>query len=367
MGYSAASATPLTITNGNAALTKYNYNHLMWPVVAGAYEFIIYSDQGLGGGYSCVGTAFTNAYSDKGLAMPCPVFAPVTPPASAGQQTLNTTIVSGGGTTTLTLAAPATVTASGQNVYDDETEFLTSCVNDVISYQATSANNEYGCYIPAGNWRFNAMMPTGNVSTTNQEIRVRVAGRTTFSTLPWFIEESEYDVEGIGGGPGNGQFQSKAHVGITTDSTVAAGVVINGNAIEFSGFSLGAVYGHGIYVVSGAAIILWNDSASEVGGGAPLVLDNNILALDADYDEFYAGNTDGSLPAILMSGTPAYASAGGPYYFEHLVTYVHAFEISRPGGASQQAVNDITISNWLQENLSPADVGLITIDDGPNA
>ena len=97
----------------------------MWPQVTGAFEFVIYSDLGLGGAYSCVGTAFTDGYSDRGLPMPCPVFAPATPPASAGAQTLNTTIVNGGGTTSLTLAATATSPVTSQNVYHDESSFLT--------------------------------------------------------------------------------------------------------------------------------------------------------------------------------------------------------------------------------------------------
>jgi len=53
---------------------------------------VIYSDKGLGGAYSCVGVSFTNAYSDFGLPMPCPVFAPATPPAAATAQVLNAII-----------------------------------------------------------------------------------------------------------------------------------------------------------------------------------------------------------------------------------------------------------------------------------
>ena len=375
MGYSAASVTPVTITNGNATLTKYNYNHVMWPVVTGAYEFIIYSDLGLGGAYSCVGTAFTNGYSDKGLPMPCPVFAPATPPSSPGAQTLNTTIVSGGGSTTLTLAAAATSPVTSQNVYHDESSFLTSCVNDVIAFQSVPAGNggnEYGCYIPAGTWWFNGMMPTGTVSSSNQTIGIYVAGKTIFHTIPWFITRSGYFVKGVGGGPGPASFQPKMATGLQVAPSVAAAVVINASSAEFSGFGIGSLYGHGIYVAGGSAVTLDNDSVEEQtsgSAGAPIVADNSILGLHMSNDTLIAEANNGGLPAILFSVTPYSAPAVCCVYVNHLITYNHSIEISGPGGngTGGGGMNSFFFSNWLQENLAPSDGGDITVDSGPNA
>jgi hypothetical protein len=371
MGTSAASATAITITNANSTLTKYNYNHVMWPLVAGAYEFIIYSDLGLGGAYSCVGASFTNAYSDKGQAMPCPVFAPVTPPSSAGAETLNTTIAAGGGTTTLTLAAAAATSAAGQNVYHDETSFLTSCINDVLTYESgpmVNQGNEYGCLIPAGSWWFNAMMPTQLVSTGNKTVRLRVTGKTVFHTLPWFIT-SQYFVEGEGAGTGASSFQNLPQAGVSLASSLAAGVVIDGNSIEFTGFSVANSTGHGIYVTSGAGITVSNDTATSTGAGAALVLDFQTIGFYADHDVFYGGASSGSLPAIMLTGTPyATTGTGSVFYFDHLVTINHAFEFSNPGGnQAGGGLSAIFITNWLQEGLASADVGLITMDNGPDA
>ena len=98
-------------------------------------------------------------------------------------------------------------------------------------------------------------------------------------------------------------------------------------------------------------------------------MDYSTLGFYADHDAFYAGGTDGSLPAIMLTGTP-YASSGGisQAYFDHMISYNHAIEFSNPGGNQSGAgANAVFITNWLQENLAPADVGLITIDGGPNA
>jgi len=64
----------ITIANGNATLSTTNYNWINYGVASiGAalvpHEWVIYSDRGLGGAYSCVGTSFTNAYLDMGLAL----------------------------------------------------------------------------------------------------------------------------------------------------------------------------------------------------------------------------------------------------------------------------------------------------------
>ncbi|MBZ5662584.1 MAG: hypothetical protein LAO08_19445 [Acidobacteriia bacterium] len=375
MGTSAASTTPVTVTAANATLTKYNYNHVMWPLVTGAYEYVIYSDQGLGGAYSCVGTAFTNGYSDRGLPMPCPVFAPATPPASAGAQTLNTTIVNGGGSTTLTLAATATSPVTSQNVYHDESSFLASCVSDVVAFQSIPANNpgnEYGCYVPAGTWWFNGMLPTATVSNTNQSVGIYVAGKTIFHTIPWFITKPGYSVKGMGGGPGPQSFQSKIGVGMQVAPSVAAAVVINASPAEFSGFSLGTLFGHGIYVVGGAAVTLDNDTIAEQttgSAGAPVVADSGILGLHMNNDSLYAEAVNGGLASILFSVTPYSGASVCCVYINNLITYNHGIEVSGPGGngTAGGGMNSFFFSNWLQENLAPSDNGDITMDAGPNA
>src|ERR1700682_1227892 len=80
-GMSAASPS-FNVTSGNATLTPDNFNWINFGVSGGAgfpvasavpHMWVIYSDKGLGGALSCVGTSFTNAYSDFGLALPCPI------------------------------------------------------------------------------------------------------------------------------------------------------------------------------------------------------------------------------------------------------------------------------------------------------
>jgi hypothetical protein len=201
MGYSAASGTT-TITNGNATLGVFDYNWLNVPPVPNSREVAIYSDKGLGGALTCVGVTFTMGYSDYGLTLPCPTGLPTNPPGAAGPQMLNTTIASGGGTTTLTLNASAANAATTQNVYHDESSFLTSCVNDLQTDQAAIGGNSGSsreCYIPPGFYGMNGPMVTDTLITNTHLLKIAVAGTLNFQTMPWFLSHGLWDIEGVGG------------------------------------------------------------------------------------------------------------------------------------------------------------------------
>ncbi len=53
-----AAIGPITITNGNATLSPQNYNWVGWQGTAGAREFAVYRDDGMGGPYSCINIAY---------------------------------------------------------------------------------------------------------------------------------------------------------------------------------------------------------------------------------------------------------------------------------------------------------------------
>ncbi len=146
---------PSSSRTGNATLSPQNYNWIGYQYTSGAREFAIYRDNGAGGAQSCINIAYGAGYSDWGRPLPygCPAYVPSTPPVSPTAETLNTTIVSGGGTTSLVLAANASNNATSQNVYDDTSMFLADCINDAIADQnpgspSFRAFGSYGCYIP---------------------------------------------------------------------------------------------------------------------------------------------------------------------------------------------------------------------------
>ena len=156
---------------------------------AGAREFAVYRDDGAGGAYTCQNISYSQGYSDWGRPLPygCPAYVPAAPPSSPTAQTLNTTIASGGGTTTLTLAANASNSATSHRTYDDVSGFLASCINDAILDQenvpAFRVAGSYGCYIPYGRWPMNGDMPTDTISTTNGGgVSIHVAGTPLFQS-----------------------------------------------------------------------------------------------------------------------------------------------------------------------------------------
>ena len=84
------------------------------------------------GAYSLVGVmqGMDSSFVDWGLAAvpQAPTYVPATPPVGAAPQWLSTTIVSGGGTTALTLANAATTTVAGATTLHDNTpNILAAC------------------------------------------------------------------------------------------------------------------------------------------------------------------------------------------------------------------------------------------------
>ena len=387
MGVTAASST-ISVT-GNATLSKYNYNHLMWACgtanclnasspTNGPYMWLVYSDKGLGGALSCIGTAFTNGYSDQGFAYACPAFAPSSPPASAVAEALSTTISSGGGTTTLTLASPATTGVTSANVYHDEQSFLTSCINDVINDQkspAAQAGSSYGCYIPPGNWWFTT--PSG-LSTVNPypntgELRIRVAGTLQLHVMPLFIN-SGYKIEGVGGGGGGASFDNgqKVLISLGSGTTGApAAAVLTGGGTTFTGFAVNYPAQNIIYVNAGGSSEVQLSNLSFQNGvanyGAQIQVEN--LVGGVTWDHLTLNSQTGGAEQLIDFTISQYA--GGTsccVNISNIFTSGHGIGFRAPGGNSGNCNNNsVSITNWLMENEDPLDNSMIQTDSGPNA
>jgi hypothetical protein len=144
-------------------------NHISWASVTGAYEYLIYNvgtgalvgvslpDTALFGGFSLLSDPLYNNIDDFGSPITTapgqPDWVPTgAPPAVAKNEDLVTTIVSGAGTTTLTLAANAVNTVAGATVKFDNVPNIVAAINAVFTgdqkgilyFPATSGiNNGY--------------------------------------------------------------------------------------------------------------------------------------------------------------------------------------------------------------------------------
>lgn len=118
-----ASATGADAPTSNTTKSQHS---ITWVAVTGAIRYAVYRSVN-GGAYSLVAikTGVTN-WVDAGVTDISGYYSSAwnTPPASSLAETLNTTIVSGGGTKTLTLAANAVTTSTAQTVRHDDTDAL---------------------------------------------------------------------------------------------------------------------------------------------------------------------------------------------------------------------------------------------------
>jgi hypothetical protein len=145
-GLTAATA-PGSVSSANPVTGPQVYNGLSWPRVTNATMYSVYRKIN-SGSYTCIGTAIqpgqtnTNpSYKDYGgTSGSCPVNSPSTPPSSAVNQILLSTIASGAGTTSLTLASSAGTNVSGVVVQHDDT----AAINAAIAAAAANSLVRYG-------------------------------------------------------------------------------------------------------------------------------------------------------------------------------------------------------------------------------
>jgi hypothetical protein len=221
-----------------------------------------------------------------------PSYVPSTPPGSAQAGYLATTIVSGGGTTTLTLATSASSTVSGKTVLHDNSANLKAAV------QAAYNANGGTVLIPSAGfnyWLFNSTLDftNGLSNTYSSSVKVHLNSQGIWINQPWI--------------PRSGmEFEGETHA--TTSFQYVQTSVIEGYAYpffilaEYSGSF--AVHFSRILMLSNqpyqSAII--SDSGTDGGGVAGITLENvsatgNIgsrpLIFKGGYDYFFKGGVCG--------------------------------------------------------------------------
>ncbi len=129
-----------TTSDTGGTVIGFNVNRLTGYTVANAWKYYIYGRTG--GTFTLLGQTTENFWDDFGSPMndnkTFPPFIPTTPPVSGANDHLTAKISSGGGTTTLTLAANAGASVTGKSIVSDDGPVLAAAC-------ASFANP---CYIP---------------------------------------------------------------------------------------------------------------------------------------------------------------------------------------------------------------------------
>ena len=151
-GVGAVTAAAST-TTGNATLSATNYNTVTWTAPTGTtpQAYAIYKN--ISGTYTLVSVVQSPTFYDYGYTTAWTYldYLPTTAPSTALADWLLTTISSGSGTTTLTLAANATTAATTQGVWHDDTAALSTLLGTAGSY-----------YLPVGTYETSSTITIAN-------------------------------------------------------------------------------------------------------------------------------------------------------------------------------------------------------------
>ena len=162
-GTSAASAA-ITMNTAPATRTPLDYVGVYWTSVANAVGYLVYSDAGgsyapLGYSFDCFGFSAGNTCGiiDKGAEANTWTgfqgFWPTTPPVSASNQALVTTITSGAnGGLNLVLAANASNSVSAVFAMPDNSMFIKQAIIDASNDGLTQITNRGTVFVPEGLW-----------------------------------------------------------------------------------------------------------------------------------------------------------------------------------------------------------------------
>jgi hypothetical protein len=161
---SAASST-VTTTTGNATLDTTNYNQIAFTKNSSANCYAFYrtsvpDGSSLGTGF--IGYFYDTPFKDFGLPVITNIndWLPASPPVSATREPLITSIVSGEGTSTLTLADNAVGTVTNKKVIHDDTK----CFQNAIDFINTNGGGTL--LVPSGKYNLTRLTPYSNLYVT---------------------------------------------------------------------------------------------------------------------------------------------------------------------------------------------------------
>jgi hypothetical protein len=239
-------------------------------------------------------------------------FWPQTPPASATNQALITTIVSGGGTLSLTLAAAATNSVSSSFTFPDNSMFIASAIT--ASANDGSQFDRSTVLIPQGLW-FASTIPFLSSSIDGDDgVKIVLSGQLEIFGLPI---EGNLPYSGTSG-----------HISISgTSGVYQPENWINSCNNIYGYLSLGSVFAiysggldlHNICVTGYETDVVsapggdlsTHDSYFGQGGTGPIwQVDNNVFFSTLDRTNWNGNNGNTHVPAIWFLGltNPAHSS-----------------------------------------------------------
>ena len=278
--------------NTNAYMGYYNYNSLAWTPGAGSIATAIYRSTDGGSNYAFAAVSNNTSWVDGGFDLGyVPDCIPAAANGSDQPQWLVTYITAGGGTTTLTLAAAATQTASGLAVAHDDTV----AINTAITYASSLANGSV-VYLPCGTYNITAQL---SITSSN----VGVVGPAACSFIAPF-------------GPINGFYIS----GVSPSVQISNNVLTN---VSFPGYG---TWGGGTTVFAQNYFNLTTDNVTIYNpwAGATFKNANSLNMTNWRIERFWGNNTVGI--ALISDATN--------YFCCDVLTNVSVIGLSKQSGFS---------------------------------
>lgn len=343
-----------TVSNGGGTAYYFNANHLSWTPVTGATEYYIYGR--VSGSLTLIGISKPQnvnqsivdaTWDDFGSPMmdgiPLPYFVPTTPSGTSLPHPLVTTIVSGAGTTSLTVANAATTPVTGATILFDNTPNIQTAVANVTASSLL--------YFPSGTYVTNSYLSIpGSVS-------VNLAGGNLYLNDTMDIAGGGTKLFGMLGSQGtNGTSFGWQTGGFITVARANPGLwVINGNTY---------IDGIGITGSGNAQVLLVMDGGSQsqvketnlaTGGGSGDYMGMDLLMRGGfwykfDTVAFLTGPGQFGASFLGTTATPAVFADTGSLTFKNISMQDRGmfFDATGPG-----ANVEFTGTSRAQGGISP--------------
>ncbi|HTC64370.1 MAG TPA: hypothetical protein VK709_16135 [Candidatus Saccharimonadales bacterium] len=383
-GTSAASAA-ITMTTAPSTRTPLNYVGVYWTSVANAVGYLVYSDAGgsyapLGYSFDCAGFTAGNTCGiiDKGAEINTWTgyqgFWPTTPPVSATNQALVTTITSGAnGGLNLVLAANASNSVSGTFVIPDNSMFIKQAIADASTDGGSQITNKGTVFIPEGLWYMSTIpfpssgiagvkiVQTGAIELFGLPVEGNLASGTT----------GQISITGTGGlyGQGNWTLSCSQIIGYQTLGAlfVAYGP---GAGIDLSHICLSSSAAGIIQDSQGDVTTQDVSFGNWVSSGPMLQVDNNAffsLFNRTNWNDS-ANGTNNNIPAIWFLGLTnnAHSSVFG-FRDNSFISHTIRMDIPFPTGGGPTAYLVFDGTTTVEANQDLGFINLATCNSFSNA
>ncbi|MGC1188164.1 MAG: hypothetical protein WA871_12305 [Candidatus Acidiferrales bacterium] len=289
-----------------------------------------------------------------GAASAWPKNVPTSPPSAATAQWLETTIVSGAGTTSLTLANSAATAVSGATVDHDDTSAIQNAINacEAVNGETPYSANVQGGVINVPYGTYNAWgaltMSAGQSCTMKITGGVYVAN-TALLGANWTLEGlAGAGSDSFGNGP-NGVFASIDDGAVPTISNIGHGETL----LNIQGGSVNGTY---FDEAVGGSAHLTNVQATEWPTGQGPLLKFYQCCTETIKDGSFTGN--GYDDPIAIEGTSG--QGGDLGWIDGVTLYNNGIYLGGEVASTGPAMSNFNIKNVLLENCTASLLDLDT-------